>query len=138
MKILRIGLCVLIALVTGSIGCIGYFSDFGPEESTFDRLLFIFLLYTIVCLIIGAVANKYWGAVANKYWKISILSSWGPVFMGGLIFFGCIFQGRISCAAFHFTGLVIVPLISLLFGYLGSMLSFKLVSYIKSRKLSKT
>jgi hypothetical protein len=130
MKILRISLCVLIALVTGSIGCMGYFSDFGPEESTFDRLLFIFLLYTIVCLIIGAVASKYW--------KISILSSWGPVFMGGLIFFGCIFQGRISCAAFHFTGLVIVPLISLLFGYLGSMLSFKLVSYIKSRKLSKT
>ena len=121
--IIRKLLCIILALATSAIGLNEYFSDYGLLGlSFFDRLLVIFLLYPIACLIIGAIAREFW--------KISLLSSFGPVFVGGMIFFSSINEWRIREAAFYafyFSGLVIVPLISFLFGYLGAWLSFKLV-----------
>jgi hypothetical protein len=102
----------------------GYFSD-GPEKSLNERLLVIFPLYTIASLLIGALASTAW--------KIAVLSSWASFFMGGAIFLGGILGGDISTATFGFTGFVILPLISLLFGYLGSRLSSELVLFLRTK-----
>ena len=125
MKILKIIFSVVIAFVAGFFGIAANSSDFGPEGPTFESFLTLLLFYMLVSLIIG---------VAFKYWKISILSSWGSVFTSSFMFFVAIDKkADVSYVAFYFTGFVIVPLICLLFGYLGSKLRFKLVSGIRGR-----
>ena len=125
MKILKIIFSVVIAFVAGFSGIAANSSDFGPEGPTFESFLALSLFYMIVSLIFG---------VAFKYWKISILSSWGSVFTSSFMFFVAINKKMdLSYGAFYFTGLVIVPLICLLFGYLGSKLRFKLINRIKGR-----
>ena len=114
MKIIGIILSVVIAFVAGFFGFVANSSDFGPEGPTFDSFLFIIIFYMIVSLIIGFAIFKFW--------KISILSSWGSVFTGLFMFPIAINKGDVRYAAFYFTGLFIVPLICLLFGYLGSIL----------------
>jgi len=125
LKGLGIILGVGIALVTGIYGFMAYYADFALEESYFDRLLFVFKFYIIANFIIGTITREHW--------KISILSSWGSVLMGGLGILAAISKGSVSIAAFALVGLVILPVISLLFGYLGSMFSFKLERFIRGR-----
>ena len=125
MKILKIIFSVVIAFVAGFSGIAANSSDFGPEGPTFESFLALSLFYMIVSLIFG---------LAFKYWKISILSSWGSVFTSSFMFFAAIDKKLdVSYVAFYFTGLVIVPLVCLLFGYLGSKLRFKLSSSIRGR-----
>ena len=125
MKILRIIFSVVIALIAGVFGIVANSSEFGPEGPPFDSFLLVIGIYVIGSLIIGALARKYW--------KISMLSSWGSVFTGFFMFVRAIDIGHVRYAAFYFTGLVIVPLICFLFGYLGSMVSSKSVSFFKAR-----
>ena len=125
MKGLGIVLGVGIAFVTGIFGFMAYYADFALEESYFDRLFFIFKLYIIANFIIGNITREHW--------KISILSSWGSVLMGGLGILAAISKGSASIAAYALVGLVILPLISLSFGYLGSIFSFKLESFFRGR-----
>jgi hypothetical protein len=125
MKILRIIFSVVIALVAGVFGIVANSSDFGPEGPPFDSFLLVIAIYVMCSLFIGALARKYW--------KISILSSWGSAFTGFFMFVRATDIGHARYAAFYFTGLVIVPLICLLFGYLGSMVSSKSVSFFRGR-----
>jgi len=126
MKILKIIFSILISFLAGFMGIAANSSDFGPEGPTFESFWVVLLFYMIVSLIIGIVAFKYW--------KISILSSWGSVFTSSFMFFAAINKKLdVSYVAFYFTGLVIVPLVCLLFGYLGSKLRFKLSSSIRGR-----
>ena len=117
---------VAIALIAGVFGILANSSEFGPVGPPNKTFLFVIEFYVIVSLITGALAGKYW--------KISILSSWGSVFTSSFMFFVVIDKkADVGYVAFYFTGLVIVPLICLLFGYLGSKLRFKLVSGIRGR-----
>ena len=126
MKILKIIFIAVIVLVVGMVGITANSSDFGPEGPTFEPFCIVLLFYIIVSLIIGIVAFKYW--------KISILSSWGFVITSPFMFFAAINNKlEIRYIAFYFTGFVIVPLICILFGYLGSKLRFKLSSSIRGR-----
>ena len=125
MKILKIIFSIVISFLVGFMGIAANSSDFGPEGPTFESFLALSLFYMIVSLIFG---------LAFKYWKISILCSWGSVFTSSFMFFAAINKKMdLSYGAFYFTGLVIVPLICLLFGYLGSKLRFKLVSGFRGR-----
>ena len=126
MKILKIIFSIVISFLVGFMGIAANSSDFGPEGPPFESFWVVLLFYMIVSLIIGIVAFKYW--------KISILSSWGSVFTSSFMFFAAIDKKLdVSYVAFYFTGLVIVPLACLLFGYLGSKLRFKLSSSIRGR-----
>ena len=118
---------VAIALIAGVFGILANSSEFGPVGQPNKTFLFVIEFYVIVSLITGALAGKYW--------KISILSSWGSVLTGFLMFVVAIEKGPgpVRYAAFYFTGLIIVPLICLLFGYLGSILGSKLVSFFRGR-----
>ena len=125
MKILKIIFSIVISFLVGFMGIAANSSDFGPEGPTFESFLALSLFYMIVSLIFG---------LAFKYWKISILCSWGSVFTSSFMFFAAIDKKLdVSYVAFYFTGLVIVPLACLLFGYLGSKLRFKLSSSIRGR-----
>jgi len=125
MKILRIIFSAVIALVAGVFGIVANSSEFGPAGPAFESFLVVFAFYVIVSWIIGALASKYW--------IISILSSWGSVFTGFFMFRRAVDLGHVRYAAFYFTGLVIVPLICLLFGHLGSIHSSKSVSFFRGR-----
>ena len=123
MKILKIIFSVVIVLVASLVGIVANSSDFGPEGPTFKSFLIVILFYMIVSFILGIIL---------KYWKIAILSSWGSVLTSSFMFFAAIDKKEdVSYVAFYFKGLLIVPLICLLFGYLGSKLRFKFVSGIR-------
>jgi hypothetical protein len=112
MKILKIIFSVAIALVAGLFGIVANSSDFGPEGPTFESFFIVFLFYMFMSFIFG---------LAFKYWKIAILISWGSVFTSLFMFFVAIGKkAEVSYVAFYFAGLVIVPLICLIFGYFGS------------------
>ena len=124
--IFRVVIVFVIIFIAGMVGLTANSSDFGEEGPPFDTFEFILLFYMIVSLIIGIVAFKYW--------KISILSSWGFVITSPFMFFAAIDKKEdVRYVAFYFTGFVIVPLICLLFGYLGSILGSKLVSFFRGR-----
>jgi hypothetical protein len=112
MKILKIILSVAVALVAGLFGIVANSSDFGPEGPSLESFLIVLLFYLIISFIFG---------LAFKYWKFAVLSSWGSVFTSLFMFFMAIDKkAGVNYIAFYFTGLVIVPVICLLFGYLGS------------------
>jgi hypothetical protein len=106
---------VAIALIAGVFGIVANSSEFGPTGPPNKTFLFVIVFYVIVSLINGAFAGKSW--------KISILSSWGSVLTGFLMFVVAIEKGHVRYAVFYFTGFVIVPLTCLLFGYLGSRIN---------------
>jgi len=116
---------VVIALAAGFVGLVANSSEFGPVGPSFDSFSFLIGFYVVVSLIIGFLAGKYW--------KITILSSWGSVLTGLPMFLVALDKGPVRYTAYYFTGFIIVPLICLLFGYLGSILSFKLVNYFSGR-----
>lgn len=112
MKILKIIFSAAIALVAGLFAVVANSSDFGPEGLAFESFLIVLLFCTIISFILG---------LAFKTWKIALLSSWGSVFTSLFMLFVAIDKrADVSYVAFYFTGLVIVPVVCLLFGYLGS------------------
>ena len=117
----------VIALVGGFFGLVANGADFGIEGPTLQPFVLVIGFYVIVSLMIGVLAGKYW--------KISILSSWGSVLFGFPGFLVAIEKGHVRYAAYYFTGLFIVPLICLLLGYSGSILSPKLVGFFRGEFL---
>ena len=115
MRILLLFFPVVITLLAGFFGLAANSSDFGPEGPTLEPFVLVIGFYVVVSLFVGFLAGKYW--------IISILSSWGCALTGLPMFLVGIEKGHVRYAVFYFTGFVIVPLICLLFGYLGSRIN---------------
>ena len=120
MKILQIIFGVAIALFAGTCGMVANSQGFGPEGPTFEAFLGVFLMHMIMSFIFSLVF---------KYWKIALLLSWGSVFTSLAMFLWAIKnKADVNYVVWGFSGLVIVPIICILFGYLGSKVRFKLLA----------
>ena len=115
---LAVTLAVMVIAVTGWFGFAGLFAG-GLGENP-GRLAFILGVYVLGSGLVGALLPRHW--------YLSMICAWGvapPMLIAAIVGLISDHQERMAAADFRaivifITGVVIVPLGGLLFGYLGA------------------
>lgn len=122
----KIALSVIFALLSGVFGLSMVFSDLGPGEAWWGRVLVATIFFFFCGLAVG------W--FNPRFWIIAALSAWGGIFMGGLlVFFALSKYGKAAFDAqeppYISVGLIMLFLpvtFSVVGGYIGKLIGQRL------------
>jgi hypothetical protein len=112
-------LAVFLILVVGIFGFIVTFSDLGPGETWMIRITTL-----VAVLLCGGMGV---GLLLNEWWPASAACGWGPFLLGVLALLVNILQGSWTTLPLILLGVLLVPAVCLLGGWLGFRLR-KLIS----------
>ena len=112
---------VIIALATGFVGLVSFFSDLGASESTAGRISILVLAYVVGAGVVGALLPRAW--------YLASIAAWGPVVFGVLGLVAKLSRGGpFPHWSLILETLVMIPAACLVFGYGGSRLRRRLSS----------
>jgi len=126
-KLLKFIIVSVSALVTGSIGLTGLFSDLGPNETMAGRVAIVAIVYLFGCGIIGALLLQKW--------YLSVIAAWGPILLSIFMLVNMGTAADIKFfVLFWLSALIGFPLFTLVCGYVGAWLCRKLQGHHKTQK----